>query len=248
MDYIEILRFGLAFLGGGILTAILSSYIDLIRDRQDELKNEVYDPIYDELMLAKDGELPYDSGEFRSEWKDIDPHKKYSIGENTRSELNTYSNHIDQCNDLVASIRSEIYQRANDGSNLFVATQGGSMVILPSSPQRTSELYADNFVKTYASVLLRSRSAESLEKELIEYSIESNHANKKSFRMWPSEYYLEVWDCIEEAEKEWANNNDFSSRFELFDTIQKEAMEIHPEIESQMKKMRSWAYWIPILR
>ncbi|MFA9503370.1 hypothetical protein ACERIM_11415 [Natrinema sp. H-ect1] len=248
-EYVGILRIGLAFLGGGILTAILSSYIDLIKERQQALRQDVFDPIYDEIVRVVDGELPYESGEFKSEWEDLDPHKKYGVNENTRKNLKEYSDYISDYDKLVDYLRKSIRQKGEkEGTQVFLQTNNNSMIVLPTVPSRSSNIFADNFVNQYAPVLLKSKTAEDLEENLKKFAVDNNRTDKRDFRAWPSEYYTEIWDSVEEAEEEWLEENGFDGRFELFREIQTIATEIRPHIESQMDNVRSWRYWFPSFR
>lgn len=104
---------------GGIAATIAGVVVKTSRDQARKKRDEVYKPIFNEIVSVSKGNLTIEDGQIVSIWDDFDQEKKHRMSDRTVTLLEDYAQHLKALNRLLRKTEEVINQDIDDEDGIL---------------------------------------------------------------------------------------------------------------------------------
>lgn len=104
---------------GGIAATIVGVVVKTSRDQARKKRDEVYKPIFNEIVSVSKGNLTIEDGQIVSIWDDFDQEKKHRMSDRIVTLLEDYAQHLEALNQLLRKTEKVINQDIGDEDGIL---------------------------------------------------------------------------------------------------------------------------------
>lgn len=104
---------------GGIAATIVGVVVKTSRDQARNKRDEVYKPIFNEIVSVSKGNLTIEDGQIVSIWDDFDQEKKHRMSDRIVTLLEDYAQHLKALNRLLRKTEKVINQDIGDEDGIL---------------------------------------------------------------------------------------------------------------------------------
>lgn len=104
---------------GGIAATIVGVVVKTSRDQARKKRDEVYKPIFNEIVSVSKGNLTIEDGQIVSIWDDFDQEKKHRMSDRIVTLLEDYAQHLEALNRLLRKTEKVINQDIGDEDGIL---------------------------------------------------------------------------------------------------------------------------------
>jgi len=217
----------------GLFGTIVGIYYQRKSETRRQLANQIYQPLYDELVKVAEGDLPFDTSDeqFCSYWSELDRYWQSRVDAELRGRLEDYTNLLDVADSAFLEIAEEIVSnrklheikdtRSASGSSEYVEAK--LLFKKSSSGGRSTYTALVDWFGAYSTALFESTDIDELRENLEEQADDLSPEHRRAIDAWEDEHLVELGKAIQEADSEVDYPDDVSSTEELFERLKTEA-------------------------
>jgi hypothetical protein len=190
----EVFIQGLLSAFAGIVAAGFAAWISSYRERLVWVENEVYQPLYNEIHEAAQGDLP---DEYNSKWDEFSHYKKMRVDDDFRNDMNLYSNNIQKLSEIEMDDDYRYEWLADELPDEMIERDGGERQLKAFSFEHHRDFYRDmdEWYKRHLPEFDRWESNEDsyvIENKLREISKERNWDYEQLYQCWQYNHNIDI--------------------------------------------------------
>lgn len=190
----EVLVQGLLSAFAGIVAAGFAAWISSYRERLTWVENEVYQPLYNEIHEAAQGDLP---DKYNTKWDEFSYYKKSRVNDNFRNRMSSYSNNVQKLSEIEKDADYRYEWLADELPDEMIERDGEERQLKAFSFEHKRDFYRDmdKWYKRHLPEFDRWESNKdnySMGKELKEISKKRNWNYEQLYRYWQHNHNIDI--------------------------------------------------------
>lgn len=229
----------------GSLTTLLGVFVRNRMEVQQQKKDEIYRPLFNEFSDVSTGVFPYDvsEGEYRSAWEGFDNYQRWSVDSVNQRKVESYVAKLELLNRYAATLESVIVDSV-DSSDLLVNEElhhdkpnVGVLMSGPYGDRPRGVMQVGDWVQRFAHPMIVSEGVDDLQKKLMEWSLEQGGGHQLNYREWSRPQYEVLYSFVEETDGRIEFPDGISDRHELMKQIQRDGKHLARRMK---RKLDGW--------
>ena len=227
----------------GLIGTLAGVYYQRRSETHRQLANQIYQPMYDELVEVSEGNLPFDTSDerFRSYWSELDRYWHSRVDDKLRDQIEEYVDLLDVANSAFLEIAEAIVSnrklsdvkdtRSASGSSEYVEAK--LLFKESSSGGRQTNTALVDWFEAYSRALLEATDTEELRQKLEQQADDLSPEHRRAIDSWEDKHLVELGKAIQEADKQVDFPSGISSTEELFEKLKTEAESLSEEVKQK---------------
>jgi len=231
----------------GLLGTLVGVYYQRRSETHRQLANQIYQPMYDELVDVSEGELPFDISDerFCSYWSELDRYWHSRVDEKLREQIEEYVDLLDVADTAFLEIAEAIVSnRKLNSVNDTVSGSGSSEYVetkllfkeSSSGGRQTTAPLVDWF-EAYSTPLLEAKDTDELRQKLEEQADNRSPEHRRAIDSWEDDDLIELGKAIQEADEQVDFPDEISSTHELFEKLKTEADSLSEVVKQKTDRL-----------
>jgi len=215
----------------GLFGTLVGVYYQRKSETHRQQVNQIYRPMYNELIEVTEGDLPFDTSDerFRSYWLELDRYWHSQVDEDLRDQIKNYINLLGVANSVFFVIAEEIKSnirlntvkssRAGSGTSAYVDTK----LLYRVSGGKNSYVPLVDWFESYSAAILKATDIDELREKLENKADSLSPEHRRAIDAMEDEHLSELGKAIEKADAEVDFPEGISSTSELFEELETKA-------------------------
>lgn len=245
----ETIRTAFVFFGG-IIATLIGVYFKVYLDQFRWKINNIYQPLYAGIGRVKHRDIEFEGDGLKSVWSEFDEADKVRMDSTIIQMMNEYHRHIESLNEILRNVEDHIAEDVLAGSEILPEeitnpdsnrTRSTVNIIYARSPNGSSRAQStvNNFTQNYGVDLIYSEDPEDLRSRFLDTD---SHVTRGYFQEWPMEAFEGLYQIVENASEEWAQNQNSQDRIQVIEELDA----LTEDLESQLRRRMSlWRAFLP---
>lgn len=225
----------------GLFGTLVGVYYQRKSETHRQLVNQIYRPMYNELIEVTEGDLPFDTSEerFRSYWIELDRYWHSQVDKNLRDQIKNYVELLDIANSVFFVIAEEIKSnirlntvkssRAGSGTSAYVDTK----LLYRVSGGKNSYVPLVDWFESYSTAILKATDIDELRENLEKQADSLSPEHRRAIDAMEDEHIIELGKAIDKADTEVDFPEGISSTGELFEELKGEAKSLSNNVKQK---------------
>lgn len=227
----------------GLIGTLAGVYYQRRSETHRQLANQIYQPMYDELVEVSEGDLPFDTSDerFRSYWFELDRYWHSRVDDELRNQIEEYVDLLEIANLAFLEIAEEIISnrklsdvkdtRSTSGSSEYVEAK--LLFKQSSSGGRKTYTPLVEWFEAYSTALLEATDTTELRRKLEEQADDLSPEHRRAIDSWEDKHLRELGKAIQEADEQVDFPGTISSTEELFENLKSEAESLSEAVKQK---------------
>lgn len=231
----------------GLIGTLVGVYYQRRSETHRQLANQIYQPMYDELVEVSEAELPFDISDeqFCSYWSELDRYWHSRVDDKLQSHIEEYIGLLNVANSAFIEIAEKIISsreirevkqtRSASGSSEYVEAK--LLFKRSSSGGRRSYTPLVDWFEAYSTALLESTDTTELRQKLEEQADDLSPEHRRAIDSWEDKHLRELYKAIQEADEQVDFPGPISSTEELLKKLKSESYSLSEELKQKADKL-----------
>ncbi|WP_144049893.1 hypothetical protein [Halorubrum ezzemoulense] len=229
----------------GLFGTLAGVYYQRRSETHRQLVNQIYRPLYDELVEVTEGDLPFDTSDeqFRSYWTELDHYWHSRVDEDLQEQIERYTSLLDVADSVFYVIAEEIRTNiklndvisstAGNGTTAYVDTK----LLYRVSGGKKTHTSIVNWFESYSTAVLDATDVGELRENLEEQADSLSPEHRRAIDSFDDKHLKELGKGIKKADTEVDFPEGVSSTNELFEELRCQANILSIDVKNKLDSL-----------